>query len=218
MKLSAKTLMVLKNYSSINQSIVIREGSALSTISPNKTIMAKATVPDKFEQTFAIYDLGRFISCISLVDDPDLIFAENSVRITGNGHSLTYHFCDPSVILTPPEKEIKLPTVDVECKVSSKDLRGIAKALGVLGLPEIAIAGDGNKIMLQSVDSKNSSVDTYSIEIGETDKTFRAIFKSENMKMLDGDYIVRLSSKGISQFTSHDVVYYIAIEASSTFG
>lgn len=217
MKLNAKTLNILKNFANINKSIVIKEGHVLTTMSSNKTIMAKATIPDTFAHKFAIYELNRFISCISLVNDPELIFGETSVQIKGNGHSMNYHFADASVILTPPDKEIKLPTIDVECKVSSKDIQSITKALGVLGLPEVAIAGDGDKIMLQAVNSKDTSADTYNIEIGETDKTFRAIFKSENLKMIEGDYNVKLSSKGISQFIGNEATYWIAIESTSTF-
>ena len=217
MKLSAKTLAVLKNFAAINQSIVVKPGNSLATISGNKTIMAKATVPDEFEQQFAIYNLGRFISSISLMDNPDLEFEDHSVRIKGNGHSILYHFADPSVIISPPDKKIELPTVDVTCRLTSKNIQSVTKALGVLGLPEIAIAGDGEKVYLQAVDSKNPSADTYSIEIGETERTFRAIFKSENMKMMDGDYDVAVSSKGISQFVGVEATYWIAVEATSTF-
>lgn len=217
MKFSAKTVTMLKNFASINQSIVIKEGNVLSTISSNKTIMAKSIVPDTFERKFAIYNLGRFISSISLMENPDLDFGDNSVVIKSNGHAITYHYADPSIILTPPDKEIKLPSVDVECKILNQDLQGISKALGVLGLPELAIAGDGTKITLQAVDSKNPSADTYNIEIGDTDKIFRAIFKSENLKMIEGDYQVKLSAKGISQFIGLESTYFIAIEATSTF-
>ena len=161
MKLSAKTLAVLKNFAAINQSIVVKPGNSLATISGNKTIMAKATVPDEFEQQFAIYNLGRFISSVSLMDSPDLEFEDHSVRIKGNGHSILDHFADPSVIISPPDKKIELPTVDVTCRLTSKNIQSVTKALGVLGLPEIAIAGDGEKVYLQAVDSKNPSADTF---------------------------------------------------------
>lgn len=217
MKLSAKTISILKNFAVINPSIVVKPGNTISTISSNKTIMARATLQDTFESEFAIYALNRFISGISLMDDPELDFSTNSVRIRGNGHSILYHFADPSVIIAPPDKEIKIPSIEVECELSSKNIQNVAKALGVLGLPEIAITGNDGKIFLQAVDSKNGSADNYSIEIGETDRKFMAIFKSENMKMLDDNYQVKISSKGISQFVGTDVTYWIAVEATSTF-
>ena len=43
MKLSSKTIELLKNFSSINQSILFKEGSKLRTISVMKNILAEAT-------------------------------------------------------------------------------------------------------------------------------------------------------------------------------
>lgn len=217
MQLSTKTINVLKNFSTINPSIVLKPGSTVATISPNKTIMARATVPDSFGGTYGIYALNRFISALSLFESADIEFGSESARIASNNRSIIYHYSDPSVIMVPPEREIKLPSVDVEFKLTNKDIQTVMKALGVLGLPEIAVVGDGSTVSLQAVDTKAGSADTYSINVGETDKAFRAIFRAENMKMMDGDYTVRLSSKGISQFIGMDIEYWIAIEATSTW-
>jgi hypothetical protein len=217
MQLNPKTISVLKNFSTINPSIVLKSGNAVATISPNKTIMAKATVPDSFEGTYGIYALNQFISSMSLFDTPSLEFGSESVRIGDSSRSVVYYYSDPSVILTPPEKEIKLPSVDVEFRLTSKDLQSVMKALGVLGLPEIAVVGEGGNIFIKAIDSKSPTTNNYSIKVGETDKSFRAIFRAENMKMMDGDYDVQISSKGISQFTGPDISYWIAVEASSTF-
>jgi hypothetical protein len=128
-----------------------------------------------------------------------------------------YHYSDPSVIMVAPEKEIKLPTVDVHFNLTNKDIQTVMKALGVLSLPEIAVVGDGSNVSLQAIDSKVSTDDNYSIKVGETDLVFRAIFRAENMKMMDGDYEVKISSRGISQFIGLEATYWIAVEASSTF-
>lgn len=217
MQLSAKTINVLKNFSTINPSIVLKPGTTVATISPNKTIMARATVPDNFNGTYGIYALNRFISALSLFESADIEFGTESARISSNNRSIVYHYSDPSVIMVPPEREIKLPSVDVEFRLTNKDIQTVMKALGVLGLPEIAVVGDGSTVSLQAVDTKAGSADTYSIDVGETDKAFRAIFRAENMKMMDGDYTVRLSSKGISQFVGMDIEYWIAIESTSTW-
>ena len=217
MKLSPKTISLLKNFSTINPSIVIKPGSNLATISPTKSIMARAAVPDTFTTEVAIYNLSRFISSYSLLDDPDIEFGPNSLTMKSSGASSVYHYSDASLIMIPPEKEIKIPSVDVQCRVSNKDLQGVMKALGVLGLPDIAFIGDGEKIMLAAIDNKNQSTDTYSIEVGATNKTFRAIFRPENIKMIDGDYEVEISSKGISVFTGPEATYWIAVEQTSQF-
>lgn len=217
MQINSKTIAVLKNFSTINPSIVLKPGNVITTISPNKTIMAKATVPDQFEGTHGIYALNRFISALSLFETPEVHFGEQSARIESGSNAITYHFSEPATIMVPPEKEIKLPTVDVEFKLSSKDIHTVMKALGVLGLPEIAVVGDGSAITLQAIDSKSGTSDSYRIAVGQTSLNFRAIFRAENMRMMDGDYEVKISSKGISQFIGAEATYWIAVEASSTF-
>lgn len=217
MKLSARTLHLLKNFSTINPSIVLKPGQVVSTISTNKTIMARASVTDEIPSVVAIYNLSRFISTLSLFEDPDLDFGENSVRISNGNRSVIYHYADPMNILSPPEKEIKLPSVDAECVITNKDFQNVTKALSVLGLPEIAIVGDGENISLEAIDTKNPSADTYSVVVGQSDNVFRAIFRSENLKIMDGDYKVSISSKGISQFVGTEVSYWIAVESTSTF-
>lgn len=217
MKLSARTLHLLKNFSTINPSIVLKPGRVVSTISTNKTIMARASVTDEIPSVVAIYNLSRFISTLSLFEDPDLDFGENSVRISNGNRSVIYHYADPMNILAPPEKEIKLPSVDAECVITNKDFQNVTKALSVLGLPEIAIVGDGENISLEAIDTKNPSADTYSVVVGQSDNVFRAIFRSENLKIMDGDYQVSISSKGISQFVGTEVSYWIAVESTSTF-
>lgn len=217
MKLSARTLHVLKNFSAINPSIILKPGNVVSTISQNKTIMARTTVTEEFENVVAIYNLSRFISTLSLFENPELTFSDKSVRISDGNRGVIYHYADPTIIMAPPEKEIKLPSVDVECVLTNRDYQNVTKALSVLGLPEIAIIGDGTAVSLEAVDMKNPSTDTYSVQIGESDKVFRAIFRQENLKIMDGDYKVMISSKGISQFVGTEVTYWIAVESNSTF-
>ena len=48
MKLSENTVSVLKSFAVINQGIEFKEGSTIQTISPQKSIMAKAVVDDQF--------------------------------------------------------------------------------------------------------------------------------------------------------------------------
>jgi hypothetical protein len=218
MKLSQNTINVLKNFSSINPSIIIKPGNSLATMSPNKTIMAKANVTEAFTGTYGIYALNRFISVLSLFDDPELQFDTETITVGSEGKKTTYYLSDTSVLLAVPDREIKLPSVDVEVKLTNKDLQSVMKALGVLGLSELAVVGDGAEVSLQAVDTSNKTKDAYSIRIGTTDKVFKAVFRSENLKIMDGDYDLKISSRGISQFVGTDVTYWIAVEAaSSTF-
>lgn len=217
MKLSANTVNMLKNFASINPSIVIKDGCVISTIAPSKTIIARATITETFPTVVPIYNLNRFLNSLSNHEDPELEFGEKLVRIHDSNSYSDYHYADASVITVPPDKDIKLPSVDVTFKLTNKTVQKVVKAMGVLGLPEIAVVGNGTRIFLQAVDSKNSSADTFSIEVGETDKVFKAVFKSENIRIMEGDYSVEISSKMISKFTGVDVTYWIAVEATSVF-
>lgn len=217
MKINNKTLNILKNFATINPSVIVKPGNTLKTISSSKTILARAEVPDTFEYPFAIYNLSQFIGCISMFTDPDLDFEESSVTISDGKNKIVYHYADSSIILAPPEKDINIPSVDAEFKISATDIPSVAKALSILELTEIAIVGDGDNIFIQAIDSKNPSSNQYSVKVGATDKVFKAIFKPDNLKMIPDDYIVTLSSKGLSKFVGTEATYYVAIEATSTF-
>lgn len=217
MKINNKTLNILKNFATINPSIIVKPGNILKTISSSKTILARAEVPDTFEYPFAIYNLSQFIGCISMFTDPDLDFDESSVTISDGKNKIVYHYADSSIILAPPEKDINIPSVDTEFKISATDIPSVAKALSILELTEIAFVGDGDNIFIQAIDSKNPSSNQYSVKVGATDKVFKAIFKPDNLKMVPDDYVVTLSSKGLSKFVGTEATYYVAIEATSTF-
>lgn len=218
MNLDPRTLQILKSFAAINPSIHFKDGTTLKTISPTKTVMAKAILTDGFEQPFAIYDLSRFLGVLSLFENPDLTITDKHVEIRGkNGDSINYVVADASNIVTPPEKDIKLPSIDATFSLKADDFSRVIKALSVLGLPEIAVVGDEGKVFLQAADSKNPTGDVYRTPVGETDRTFRAIFKSENLKILPGDYEVEISKAGLSHFTGEGVEYWIAMEGTSKF-
>lgn len=222
MKLDTNTLAVLRNFSGINPSIVVKPGKVLSTIAPSKTIYARATVESEFDRRFAIYDLSRFISAITLFEEPELTFGESSVRIhDSTSKSIQYKYASEDVIkYTPPDKDIKLPSTDVSFALSDKTFREITKAASVLGLTTISVVGNGTTVTLQAeeIKSGSSESDNFSVNVGETDKVFKAVFKSENlMKLIPVDYRVDISSKGISHFVGQNIEYFVAVEANSKF-
>lgn len=218
MKLDTKTVNVLKNFSTINPSMLFREGNTLKTISPTKTVMAKANIDIPINKKFAIYNLGKLLSTLSFYDNPEIELREQNLVISnGNGSSTTLAYADEATIKTPPDRDITLPSVDAEFKISNSALTNIMKMLGTLGLPEIAIVGDGSNLYVSALDSKNSGSECHTEKVGVTSKTFRAIFKAENIKLIAGDYDVAVSSKGISHFKGSEAEYWIAVEQNSTF-
>ena len=217
MNLSNETLAVLKSFSAINPSIQFREGDTLKTISPTKTVLAKAKLNETIDSTFAIYDLSRFLGVVSLFENPKYTVNERSISIESDGRTVDYTFCDPSTIMVPPDKELNIGDADITFDMKRDDFGEVMKALGVMSLPDLVVVGDGSKIYLRATDTKNPSSDRYDIEVGTTDKTFNVIFRTENIKLMPADYTVSISAKGISHFSSDTLDYWIAIESTSTF-
>lgn len=220
MKLSENTTNILKNFATINPSLLVNPGNCITTMSPAKSIYAKANVEENFPTRFAIYELNKFLGITSLIKDAELDFGERQVKIVSGRQTVNYTYADPSMIVAPdPNKDINFPAADVEFSISQEELQKVVKASGVLQLPEIAVTGDSHHITVTATNSKNPSSDVFSIEVGTTDKSFNMIFKVENIiKLISSNYDVMISSKGLSKWSTNNMFYYIATEASSTFG
>jgi hypothetical protein len=221
MKLSDNTLTILKNFAGINNSILVKGGNKLRTISVAKNILAEADISEEFPRDFAIYDLNQFLNGLSLHSDPDLDFKEESyLSIREGKRRVKYFFADPNVIIAPPEKEINLPSQDVCFQLDSTSLEKLVKAAAVYQLPDLSAVGEAGVIKLVVRDKKNDTSNEYAIVVGETDQEFTFNFKVENIKIIPGAYDVVVSSKLLSQFTNtkYNLTYYIALEPDSTFG
>ena len=221
MKLSESTLSLLKNFSTINQSIHFKQGSKLRTISVMKNILAEATITEEIPKDFGIYDLNQFLNGLSLHQSPELDFVNNGHVVIKEGRMRSkYFFADPNVIITPPEKAIDLPSEDVAFELSTDQLDKLLKAAAIYQLPDLAVVGANGVVKILVRDKKNDTSNDFSVTVGETDKEFSFNFKVENIKILPGTYDVSVSSKLLSRFTSknHDLTYYIALEPDSTFG
>ena len=221
MKLSDKTLSLLKNFSTINQSILFKQGSKLRTISVMKNILAEATVEEELPKDFGIYDLNQFLNGLGLHSNPELDFANDGHVVIKEGRMRSkYFFADPSVIITPPDKEITLPTEDVKFELSTQQLDKLLKAAAVYQLPDFCAVGGAGVVQLVVRDKKNDTSNSFSVIVGETDKEFTFNFKIENIKILPGTYDVSISQKLMSKFVSkdYDLKYYVALEPDSTFG
>ena len=217
--LSRKTLDVLKHFSTINSSIVFRKGSTVRTISNAENILAKFTGEEVFPVDFAIYDLSQFLSGISLFSDPQLEFDnENFVSIRGGRQSARYFFSDPEITLkSAPEKNVKFPGSDLQFSLTGEDLIALQKASAVYSLPDLtfqSIEGhDEIKLILR--DKENDTSNTYDITVaGSTTGTYSLDLKIENIRLLPGDYTVKVSQHLISEWTNvnTDLTYYIALE------
>lgn len=217
MKIDKNVIEILKNFSKINPGIVIEEGNRIKTVSNSKTIIGISNVNVVFPRQFAIYNLSRFIMTLSLFEEPELIFEDKYVIIKNEDKSVNYTYTDISLFQNYPYPEYTLPSKDVTFNIINKNLEDVHDALNKLKFNEILITGDGNNIFLQAANLDKTSLDVYSIKIGETDKEFKAVFNSDNLKILAENYEVTLSKKGAAHFKSDKVEYYIVLETTSTF-
>jgi hypothetical protein len=217
MKISDKTFDVLKNFSSINQSLAFKAGNVVRTVSPQKNILAQAVVSESFPQDFAIYELNQFLGLKSLFEDPEFTFSKNSVTLNEGSSKANYTFADPSMITTPPEKNLELPTQEVTFKMTKENFRKTINGAHQLQLSEVVVRGRNGKVSLVATDIDNPSSNEFDVEVGTTDKDFQFVFKADNLKFLSGDYDVKISSKGIAHFKGETVQYWVATEASSQY-
>ena len=221
MNLSSDTVSVLKNFSDINQNILVKPGNKVQTISTMKNILAEAEISEKFDSEFAIYDLPEFLRSVELFEKPELKFNGGSnvqIADSNSKQSIKYFFADKSVIVSPT-KNISMPDKEVTFTFKKETFAKLLKAATTLNLPDVAVKGDGKSIKIIATDKKNKSSNEYSLTVGETDKNFMAYFKTENFKMISDDYDVAISKQKISHFVNRNkpIQYWIALEPDSEF-
>ena len=216
--ITPRTVEILKNFCTINKSIVIKPGNQLSTLSINKNILAVADVEEAFDSEIAIYDLGMFINGLMLLDQPKINTDSKSyVTITdAAGRSKTrYFYADPDIITQAPEEEIKLPSMDVSFHLDAETLRQLNKAASIYALPDLCLFGDGQEMNLTVTDKKNETSNNFSVRVGTTTENFCYCFRVENLKLLAGAYDVSISSKNVAKFQGNGIKYYIALEPNA---
>lgn len=220
MKISSETINILKNFSGINANLVFKPGKELKTISEAKTIMANASILEDFPQDFGVYDLNEFLSLYNLMEDPDLSFSDKYLIMSDGSQKIKYFYSEID-ILTQPTKDINMPECEVVLDISSTDLDKIRKAAAVLGHSELAFSSDGGEVVASVFNEKDSTANTFDINLNTTStETFNYVFSISNLKMLQGDYKVSISSRLISNWRNADnpLDYFIALEKSSSFG
>jgi hypothetical protein len=221
-KISKRTLDILKNFSTINSGILVNEGNLLTTLSSTKNILAEARVDETFPRQFAIWDLNKFLGTVSLFKDPDFIFDENFVTVKSGGSSVRYYYCAQNLV-TSTNKRITMPTAVVEFDLKAKDFAEVMKAASVLQVQHLCVRSseDGSKIELAVVDKSDTTSNFYSLEVGDNTSgaTFEFIFDVDNLKILQGDYRVSISQKIVSCFTNKNepLTYWIALNGDSSY-
>lgn len=218
MKITKTTVDILRNFASINQNILVKQGTTLTTRTVAKNLFASATVDTIFPQDFGIYNLSQFLGVLSLFSDPEIDLSDRSMTISQGKNRVQYMFAAPDV-LDYPEKAIAMPPTDASFELTEENLKSLLKAGAVLSSTDLNIEGDGTSITCTVLDPKNVSANTFSVEVGATSRIFSIFIKLENLKLLTGKYVVSLSDKKIAQFANANIEYslYIANERNSVW-
>ena len=219
-KISKETLGILKNFASINSNILVKEGNTLTTVSPVKNVMAKATVSENFDIEFGIWDLNKFLGTVSLFDDPEFEFHEKYVKIISGSSEVIYYYSEPK-LLTTTSKEVTMPEGVVNFTLKESDFSELQRASSVMQLQDMVVRSNGTDVELAVLDKNDATSNTFSItlENTKTSADFNFYFKVENLKMISGDYDVVISEKGVSQLSnvSSDIEYWVALETDSKY-
>jgi hypothetical protein len=217
MILSERTIQILKNFSTINPSIVLKPGNRIVTMSPARNLFAEADIEEEIPGDACIYDVSRFLSILSLYDEPNIDFREKEFIIKSGKRRTTYAYAAASMVIAPTKDRLAFPSPDVEMEIKWSDLQAVIKAANILKLQEIVFVGEDGKCYIRAMDSENPTADTFGIELGDTDDEFKLRMKTEFLKLLPDDYVAKLGSQGIACFESKDLKYYVAINSQSTY-
>jgi hypothetical protein len=222
MKISHDTLALLKNFSSINSNLVVKEGNTLRTISAGKNILAEAEVPEEFDTPFGIFDLSQFLAAVSLFKDPDFDFRKDHVviRSSGSKASVKYYYSSPELLVSS-DKKLTMPPTKVNFTLRVKDLNELMRASSVLGVPDLSLESVDDRMVLRVWNRKDPTSHDFSIDVGENESgaEFQFLFKVENLRLVPADYEVGISDKKVAQFESQssNVTYWISLETDSTY-
>lgn len=216
MKISKETLDVLKNYASINTNILVREGNTLATISTGKNIFSRTTVKETFDREFAIYDLNSLLALLTLMEDTDVEFGDESITISKDRSEFEYYYADPSIIVSAPDKTIEVDN-HYTFSLTSAEVGMIMKAASVVAAPMLSVVSKGGTVTLSVGDPATPRSNSFRHVIGESDKEFDCRLAIENFKIIPGEYSVTLSTKKFMHLTNKatDLQYWLALEPSS---
>lgn len=217
MKISQDTMNILKNFSQINTGLVFRVGNVLTTISPQKNILAEAKVKESFTKEFGIYDLPSFLSVLTLgKEDPEITYHEKHLTIKGyNDRSMiTYRYTDPSMIVCPPDKKLKVPNSVASFDLTEADFAWVSRCASVLQSPNLSIEGDSSGLYLKTYNPKDTSAHIQKLQLSDESMTkFSFSLRMENLKLLSTDYRVD-ATNGIAVFSAKNdtIKYWISTE------
>jgi len=212
MKLSDNTLSVLKNFSDINNNILIRKGHRIRTVSQNKTVLGQANIDDEFPVDVGIYELKKLLNAIGLFSDPDIYFTDTYLTIRSGPSTMRYVYANPDVLHIASDNEVEIEPFDT-VHISSDVIRAVDKARRTLNLEQVSIEGDGEKLWIKALDASGVTRDEFAIELGTSDRKFRAVIQSENLNLIQQAYDVEIDRRGVTHWKGDSIEYWITLNS-----
>lgn len=220
MKFTKATIEILKNFATINTSIMLQPGQFVMTKSINGVAYAEANIPDTIDTPLGIYDLPSFLSILMQFGEDSEVTTDpqtQKIVISNKRAKVMCTDADASTIVSP-KKRLQMPVADVIFELAEKDLNDITKISRTVGADMVAITTRDGRLFADAFSSEDQSKQTrYSLDIGEYDgqHKFSFVLNLANFKMLPGSYKVMISSKGAAKFESDTASYVIVLETSS---
>jgi hypothetical protein len=218
MKLSERTITVLKNFATMNSGMLIKPGKEQTTFDPETGgILVEAILEESFPEEFAIYDLAIFLGNLTTLKDPELTFTKESVLLDDGSLKLTYIAGSPKLVKVAPAK-LSMENPDVTFAIMNDDLQKILKVAAMNNLPNITFEGSGNivtaKVHDKGIDTSNFGTMKIMELQGENNKDFSATFKTSNFKIIPDNYNIEIDITKFARLENVDknLVYFIALE------
>ena len=215
MKISKKTLEVLKNFASINSNLLIRPGNVLTTIPADVGIFARAEVPETFDREVGIYDLNSLLALLSMMDDTDVEFGDDSLSVRKGPSEFKYYYADKNILVAAPDKIIEVDS-EFAFKLTSKTIYTIKQAASIVSASMLSVIAKNGKVILAVGDPASPRSNSYTIDIdGSYEGEFDCRIPMENFKVISTDYDVVLSKKKFMHLNGSGLQYWIALDVNS---
>lgn len=212
MKISGNTIKILQNFANINQGIVIRPGNTLRTMAEERNLFAQAEIEETFDKEFGVYDLKKLLAILSMQKNPDLTVSDAVLTIRGDKSAISVRHTNTKLIKSPPDKNVVTDYL-VSFPMTLSDIKWIFDTSSILGTRHVVFKGKNGRLSVDACDVEGKVVDEGSLDLGETQHTFKAVLFVDRLKIMSGDYDVSISKHGIIQFKlkTAKLTYWVAL-------
>lgn len=211
---SDRTKEILSNFSSINNGMLFREGNSLTVISNMGDVFAKAAIVETIPKEFAIKDVSKFLGILTQFKTPFLTFQEHFLTIQQGERKLKFVYTNPKALtIAGADGPKNRPPAVTTFPITKEQFAELSKVVRLMKFSTIVIEGDGDKVVIRAIDSKNPTSDEYSNVLMTSSKTFKIMVATERFLVpIIDNYELNVGEDGNLFLTSSDITYDIAVD------